>query len=192
MRFTSLQTATSLASNSIATIGHSNRSLDEFIGMLQGAKIDLLLDVRSFPRSRKNPAFNIDSLPEHLARYQISYRHLPQLGGRRPLQRAIDPQKNAWWTMQSFHNYADYALSPAFSQALEQVIALAKTNHICLMCAEAVWWRCHRRIISDYLLIKECRVEHLISPNKKQPAFLSAGALPTADGKLVYPKAGSA
>lgn len=132
------------------TIGHSNRSLEEFIGMLREARVSLLIDVRSFPRSRTNPAFNIDRLPAELAEVQVGYRHCPALGGRRKKQPEVDKSVNALWRVQSFHNYADYALSDAFGEALAEVVELGCNGRVALMCSEAVWWRCHRRIIADY------------------------------------------
>src|SRR5690606_264870 len=127
------------------TIGHSNRSLDEFLGMLREARVELLIDVRSFPRSRSNPAFNIHSLPADLASIQIGYRHCRALGGRRPKQAAVDEETNAAWRVQSFHNYADYALGNEFGAALDTLIDLGRMQRLALMCSEAVWWRCHRR-----------------------------------------------
>lgn len=135
------------------TIGHSNRSLDEFIGMLREAEIGLLVDVRTFPRSRTTPAFNIDLLPNDLAAVQIGYRHCPALGGRRPKQGGVDSDLNALWRVQSFHNYADYALGEEFAGAFQKLLLLGQEKRLALMCSEAVWWRCHRRIITDYLLL---------------------------------------
>src|SRR5690625_4961828 len=122
--------------------------------MLRAARIALLVDVRSFPRSRSNPHFNYDRLPASLAPLQIGYRHCGALGGRRPKQPEVDETLNAFWRVQAFHNYADYALGPEFGAALEEVIRLGRERRLALMCAEALWWRCHRRIITDYLLLR--------------------------------------
>lgn len=170
-----------------ATIGHSNRSLDVFIGMLRDAEIGLLADVRAFPRSHNNSSFNIDTLPAELAPFQIGYRHFQRLGGRRPRQPGVDDALNALWRVRSFHNYADYALGDAFSDALEELIWLGEMQRVCLMCSEAPWWRCHRRIITDYLLMKGHAVDHLMAPGRIARAMLMPGAECSGTGKLLYP-----
>jgi uncharacterized protein (DUF488 family) len=170
-----------------STIGHSNRSLGEFLDMLRDARVELLVDVRSFPRSRANPVFNIDRLPGDLAQMQIGYRHCPALGGRRPKQSGIDENLNAMWRVQSFHNYADYALSDAFAAAFDELVRLGRDRRLALMCSEAVWWRCHRRIIADYLLLNGHAVDHLMAPGQIDPALPTPGAQKTAQGKVVYP-----
>jgi len=169
------------------TIGHSNRDLDEFLGMLRAVQVGLLVDVRTFPRSRSNPAYNIDRLPDDLARIQIGYRHCPALGGRRPRQREVDDDLNALWRVQSFHNYADYALSDEFAAAFEALVRLGRDRRLVLMCSEAVWWRCHRRIITDYLLLDGHPVDHLMSPGHIEHATPTPGARKTLEGKVVYP-----
>jgi len=169
------------------TIGHSSRSLDEFIGMLRAADVTLLVDVRSFPRSRANPAFNIDCLPAELERAGIGYRHFSALGGRRSKQRAVDEGVNALWRMPSFHNYADYALGEEFGTAFDELVRLGRSHRIALMCAEAVWWRCHRRIITDYLLLNGHAVIHLMSPGRSEAATPTPGAQRTREGKVIYP-----
>lgn len=170
------------------TIGHSTRSLDEFLTMLRAAQVGLLVDVRAFPRSRSNPTFNIDSLPAELARHQIAYLHCPALGGRRPRQADVDETLNAMWRVQSFHNYADYALGEAFGAALDEIVRLGRNRRLALMCSEAVWWRCHRRIIADYLLLNGYAVDHLMVPSRVEPARPTAGARLTPAGKVIYPK----
>lgn len=171
------------------TVGHSNRSPDELIGMLREARTAILIDVRSFPRSRANPAFNIDTLPRALSAVQIGYRHFPDLGGRRAKQKDVDESVNALWRVQSFHNYADYALGDRFGAALLDLIQLGTRHRLTLMCSEAVWWRCHRRIIADYLLHHGHVVNHIMAPGQCEPARLTPGVLRRADGKLVYPAA---
>jgi uncharacterized protein (DUF488 family) len=170
------------------TIGHSNRGLDEFVGMLREIRVDLLIDVRSFPRSRSNPVFNIDELPADLAKVQIGYRHCPALGGRRSKQPAIDPDLNAMWRVQSFHNYADYALSAEFAAAFAELVRLGRKQRLALMCSEAVWWRCHRRIITDYLLMNGHAVDHLMGPGRTDHAEPTPGAQNTQLGKVIYPR----
>ncbi|MEC5293094.1 DUF488 domain-containing protein [Aurantimonas sp. C2-6-R+9] len=169
------------------TIGHSNRSLDEFLEMLREARVDLLVDIRSFPRSRSNPVFNIDRLPTDLALRQIRYRHFPALGGRRSKQSGVEETLNAMWRVRSFHNYADYALGEGFAAALDELVGLGHGQRVALMCAEAVWWRCHRRIIVDYLLLNGSDVDHLMAPGKIDSAKPTIGAQRTEQGKVVYP-----
>lgn len=169
------------------TIGHSSRGLDEVLGMLRGAGVELLVDVRSFPRSRANPAFNIDRLPPALAAAQVGYLHCPALGGRRGRQRSVDPDLNGYWQAQGFHNYADYALGDAFSAAFDELVRLGGSRRLALMCAEAVWWRCHRRIITDYLLLGGHEVDHLMAPGQIEHARPTPGAQRTAQGKIIYP-----
>jgi uncharacterized protein (DUF488 family) len=170
------------------TVGHSNRPLDELVEMLREAQVTLLVDVRSFPRSRTNPVFNIESLPDVLSDVQISYRHCPALGGRRPKQKTVDETVNALWRVQSFHNYADYALSDDFGAALSEIIQLGRRSRLALMCSEAVWWRCHRRIITDYLLFNGHDVDHLMAPGHRYLAKPTRGSVKTSDGKVLYPQ----
>lgn len=172
---------------SFLTIGHSNRSLDELIEMLRAAEVSLLVDVRTLPRSHANPVFNIDTLPADLAKAQIGYEHYPALGGLRAKQRGIDEQTNGFWHERSFHNYADYALTGAFAAALQQLIAAGRKQRLAIMCSEAVWWRCHRRIITDYLLANGHAVDHLMSPGRTEHATMTPGAISSPDGKLTYP-----
>lgn len=170
------------------TIGHSTRNLGEFLDMLRAAQVDLLVDVRSFPRSRTNPVFNIDGLPDDLAALQIRYRHFSALGGRRPKQAGVDEARNAFWSVQSFHNYADYALGPEFSVAFKELVRLGHEHRPALMCSEAVWSRCHRRIIADHLLLRGHAVDHLMGPGRTDPATPTAAARLTPAGEIVYPK----
>lgn len=169
------------------TIGHSTRQLDEFIAILQAAAVRLLIDVRSFPRSRTNPDYNIVTLPEELESRQISYLHMPALGGRRPKQKQVDDQLNAMWRVQSFHNYADYALGEKFTKAFAQLVKLGSKQRVTIMCAEAMWWRCHRRIITDYLLLNGHPVDHLMREGHSEAARPTPGAERRADGKIIYP-----
>ncbi len=174
----------------IFTIGHSNRSLGEFIALLAESSIERVVDVRAFPRSRTNPQFNIDTLPMALAESGIEYEHVATLGGRRSSRHDdIAPQVNGHWTHRSFHNYADYALSPAFRQGLDHLLAEGEHRHCAVMCSEAVWWRCHRRIISDYLLSRGDTVLHIMAPGRVDPAVPNDGAEFHADGTITYPGA---
>lgn len=171
----------------IYTIGHSTRPIAEFVELLQAAGVQLLVDVRSIPRSRTNPQYNLDSLPATLSAWQIRHAIIPALGGRRNRQKEVPPEVNSFWTNQSFHNYADHALSEEFGRGLDQLIALNRQTPCAIMCAEAVWWRCHRRIIADHLLARGHSVLHLMGANKAEPATITRGAAMTR-GLLTYPK----
>jgi uncharacterized protein (DUF488 family) len=171
----------------VFTIGHSTRPLSEFMRLLRDAQIELLVDVRAVPRSRTNPQFNTDALPETLAAAGIGYVHLPALGGLRHRSKAASPSPNALWQNASFRNYADYAGTEAFRVGLDELEALASTKRSAIMCAEALWWRCHRRIIADYLLVHGMPVAHIMGPGKIVPAKVTPGAEVLPDGRLVYP-----
>lgn len=171
------------------TIGHSNRGVATFVEMLEAFGASLVADVRSFPRSRSNPEYNIEALPARLAEFGIEYRHLPQLGGRRGNRKEVPAALNGWWRNRSFHNYADHALGEDFDEALAELGALGASRTVAIMCAEAVWWRCHRRIVADYLLARGHRVFHLMGGARWERAELSGGAVLREDGKLVYPAA---
>jgi uncharacterized protein (DUF488 family) len=170
----------------IFTIGHSTRSIPEFVDVLRSGPADFVVDVRTVPKSRRNPQYNEDALPDELASYQVGYARIAALGGLRGKSLDIPAQVNAYWQNQSFHNYADYALSAEFSAALDELDALSLERRCAIMCAEAVWWRCHRRIIADYLLKRGRDVRHLMGNGRATPARLTPGA-EMADGKLVYP-----
>jgi uncharacterized protein (DUF488 family) len=168
------------------TIGHSTRDIADFLAILSAAQVSLLIDVRSFPSSRAYPAYNRLPLAQSLEAVQIAYRHCSALGGRRGRQPHIDPQRNGLWRLPSFHNYADYALGPEFAAALGEIEAIGAHQRLTLMCAEAVWWRCHRRIITDYLLAHGHVVVHLLGLGQSQVGELTSGAWIIGD-KVVYP-----
>lgn len=176
-------------SGGFATIGHSSRPPEVVIGMLRDAGIQLLVDVRSYPRSRTHPAFNEDCFAEALAAHQIGYRHMRALGGRRGKHRGVDEQLNAFWQESAFHNYADYAIGPEFQGAFQELVREGCRQPLAIMCAEAVWWRCHRRIISDYLLLHGHAVRHLMAPGREEAAEPTAAAQLRADGSIIYPQA---
>lgn len=155
--------------------------------LLREAGVTLLVDVRSIPRSRTTPQFNQDTLPDSLAALDIAYRHLPALGGRRHHPKGAPPSLNTYWRVAAFQAYADYAQTAAFLGGLDELRGLARDRRCAIMCAEAVWWRCHRRIITDYLLAGGTRVEHIMGPGKVVPATLTPGARVLADGTLRYP-----
>src|SRR6185437_3911642 len=173
----------------IFTIGHSTRPIAEFLALLQQVAVDMLVDVRSIPRSRTNPQFNVDTLPDALAGAGISYRHLPALGGLRHRKKGAAPSLNTFWQVAAFRNYADYAATGTFREGLVELRALAGDNCCAIMCAEAVWWRCHRRIIADYLLSEGFPVSHIMGLDKIDPAKLTPGARLLPGGTLVYPAA---
>src|SRR5579872_3383940 len=173
----------------IFTIGHSTHPIAEFLTLLQQVGVDLLIDVRSIPRSRTNPQFNADALSEALADAGIRYRPLPSLGGRRHRKKGSPPSVNTFWQVAAFRNYADYAATNAFRTGLSELRALSRNNCCAIMCAEAVWWRCHRRIITDYLLMQGVPVMHIMGHDKIDPAKLTPGARVQCDGTLVYPAA---
>ena len=169
------------------TIGHSNRTLDEFVEMLDAVDIALLADIRKMTRSRTNPQFNEATLPDALAAVDIAYEHIAELGGLRGKSRGVPDEVNDFWTNSSFHRYADYALSPEFRAGLDQLIAQGHAQRCAIMCSEAVWWRCHRRIVSDYLIARGETVLHIMGKHRVEPARLTAGAVIRADGSIVYP-----
>lgn len=170
------------------TIGHSTRSLEEFAGLLEGAGIGLVADIRTIPRSRTNPQFNKDALPGALAAFGISYEHMAALGGLRGKSRDVPADVNAFWTHASFHNYADYALSGHFREGLDHLIEARGLERRCaILCAEAVWWRCHRRIVADYLIARGEAVFHIMAQGRVEPASLTPGAVIQADRTIVYP-----
>lgn len=171
--------------NPVFTIGHSKRSVEELVALLGEAGADLVADVRAFPRSRANPQFNGPALQEELAAAGIGYRYLPALGGRRHGRKAESP--NMLWRNESFRAYADYAGTAEFRAGLEELCALAGEHRCAVMCAEVLWWRCHRRIIADYLLAAGLEVVHILGAGNLTPAALTPGALRSADGGLLYP-----
>lgn len=176
--------------DTIFTIGHSTHPISEFVAMLKQVDVDLLVDVRSVPRSRTNPQFNADALPGSLADVGIGYRHLRALGGLRHRRKDAVPSLNTLWRNESFRSYADYAQTGAFRAGLADLRTLAGDHRSAIMCAEAVWWRCHRRIITDYLLADGIPVAHIMGLGKVDPAKLTPGAIARADGTLIYPAAG--
>jgi uncharacterized protein (DUF488 family) len=148
------------------TIGHSNRPLEELIGMLQAHGVDLLVDVRTVPKSRHNPQFNTENLPAPLHQAGIGYLHMPGLGG---LRHARKDSINTGWRNDSFRGYADYMQTPEFEVALSALLQAAEGRHAVVMCAEAVPWRCHRSMIADALTARGVAVEHIMSEAKRNP-----------------------
>jgi uncharacterized protein (DUF488 family) len=161
-------------SGSVLTIGHSTRSLDEFVTLLKGHAVTLVIDVRTIPRSRHNPQFNRDSLPDSLKKAGIEYVHMPGLGG---LRHARTDSLNIGWRNASFRGYADYMQTPEFQEEIENVIQLAKEHRLALMCAEAVPWRCHRSLIGDALTVRGVRTEDIMSLTQRRLHALTPFAL---------------
>ncbi len=169
------------------TIGHSTRSIGEFVSLLADAKIQLVVDVRSVPRSFTNPQYNSDVLPETLFESQIKYEHISALGGLRGRARDVPAGVNAFWQNRSFHNYADYAMSENFHLGLSRLRELGHARQCTIMCAEAVWWRCHRRVITDYLTAAGEMVFHIFGRNHIEPAHITSTAKLGPVGTLTYP-----
>ena len=169
------------------TIGHSTRPLDEFVELLAANEVARVIDVRSFPRSRTNPQYNVDSLPASLATHRIGYEHLAALGGKRGRQKQIPEETNGFWDVEGFHNYADYAMGEEFRRGLGRLLEVGDRERVAVMCAEAVWWRCHRRIITDYLLAADRDVWHILAHDHVEPARITPAAQPGPHGTIVYP-----
>jgi uncharacterized protein (DUF488 family) len=151
----------------IWTIGHSNRSLEALIALLKGAQIALVADVRRFPSSRAHPQFNRESLEKGLAAEGIAYRHLPALGGRRSGR--AEGSVNTAWRVAAFNAFADYMQTPEFAAGLEELIAASQKARTAIMCAEAVPWRCHRRLIADALVARGWTVLDIVSSAAAKP-----------------------
>lgn len=167
----------------LLTIGHSTRPLAEFVALLRGHHVELLADVRTVPRSRHNPQYDRDALPEPLAEAGIAYTHMPDLGGLRHARR---DSLNTGWRNASFRGFADYMQTPEFRAAIDRLVALAQERRVAIMCAEAVPWRCHRSLIADALLSRGVPVEHILGPGHSQPHRLTPFA--KVDGERVsYP-----
>jgi uncharacterized protein (DUF488 family) len=171
----------------IWTIGHSTRAIDEFISLLKENKIQLLVDVRAFPSSKRYPQFNKDALAESLNVHGIHYEHFPQLGGKR---KSKPDSRNTAWRNASFRGYADYMETEQFQKGIERLLDLAsEAGPTAIMCAEAVWWRCHRSLIADYLKARGVKVLHVLSANKVE-AHPYTSAAHIVDGTLSYTREG--
>jgi uncharacterized protein (DUF488 family) len=168
----------------IWTVGHSNRELTEFLALLLSHDIKTVADVRRFPGSRRQPQFNADVLAAALRDKGIAYEHYPGLGGRR--HRRLEDSPNGGWRVESFNAYADYMLSEDFQEALDRCISAARTGRTAMMCAEAVPWRCHRRLIADALVQRGWVVRDIYGENRAKVHRLTDFAH-VADGRLTYP-----
>lgn len=165
------------------TVGHSTRSLQELLALLRENAVQRLVDVRTMPRSRHNPQFNTDSLPESLMAHGIAYTHISALGG---LRHARKDSVNTGWRNASFRGYADYMQTQEFQRGLNELIALADKDSLAIMCAEAVPWRCHRSLIADALTVRGIEARHIMGPAKFQTHRLTPFA--HVDGtRITYP-----
>jgi uncharacterized protein (DUF488 family) len=184
----------------IWTIGHSTRAIDDFISLLKENEINLLVDVRAWPGSKRYPQFNKDALAESLNAHGIRYEHFPELGGKR---KSRPDSRNTAWRNASFRGYADYMETEQFQKGVERLLAFARSDGLgsrrnerdgweavtpwgtAIMCAEAVWWRCHRSLIADYLKARGVEVLHILGANKVEPhPYTSAARI--VNGELSY------
>jgi uncharacterized protein (DUF488 family) len=166
------------------TIGHSNRQPQELIGLLQAELIETVADVRRFPGSRRQPQFGGEAMRAWLAEAGIDYQHFPHLGGRRTKRSA--ETRNTAWRVEAFNAYADYMASQEFIEAFEELVTLADTSRTAIMCAEALPWRCHRRLIADQFIARGWRVLDIVGPRQVKPHALPEFAR-IEDGQLTYP-----
>jgi uncharacterized protein (DUF488 family) len=168
----------------IYTVGHSTRSAHEFLALLSEAEVELIADVRAYPSSRRHPQFNRGGLSAWLAGAGIEYRHFPGLGGRRS---PVPSSPNGGWQEAAFRGYADHMTSPEFLEALFELESTANRSTTAIMCAEAVWWRCHRRLVADALVVRGWRVEHLGVGKHHAVHELPPFAVVEAEGTIIYP-----
>jgi uncharacterized protein (DUF488 family) len=176
-----------VGSRPLYTIGHSTRSVDELVGILRAWCVTRLVDIRTMPRSRTNPQFNGDVLPQKLSPADIAYVALPSLGGLRAKSKTVEATTNAGWRQSAFRNYADYAETVPFRAGLQELLDMASNETCAVMCAEAVWWRCHRRIVADHAIAHGVPVVHLFSLVKGEPATLTPFAVVGPGGRVSYP-----
>lgn len=171
------------------TIGHSTHPLEEFVGLLQEHGVDLLLDIRTVPRSRTNPQFNLDALPASLEQYGIGHEYVRELGG---LRKVTADSPNGGWRNKSFQGYADHMLTEEFLRGLDRLIDAAAEHTVAIMCAEAVWWRCHRSMVAEAMLVRGSDVSHIMPDGRLAPATLRDFA--AVDGTTITypPQVGSA
>ncbi len=167
----------------LLTIGHSTHPIGDFIAILKAHGVEQLIDIRTVPRSRHNPQFNLDALPQSLAEAGIAFAHMPELGG---LRHARKDSPNAAWKNASFRGYADYMQTPEFERAIEKLIAIARKRRTAIMCAESVPWRCHRSLVADALTARGVPVEHILSAAARKPHTLTSFAR-VEDARVTYP-----
>ncbi len=172
----------------IWTIGHSTRTLEHFVEMLKAFNVEMLVDIRSFPGSKRYPQFNKENLATSMPANNIEYMHLKALGGRRPVNK---DSKNTAWKHPAFRGYADYMETDEFKKGIEELELIASKQHTAYMCSEAVWWSCHRSMVSDYLKLRGWLVYHIMETNKAtehtytQPAKIINGQLSYTENTLL-------
>lgn len=169
----------------IWTVGHSTRTMDDFMAALRSAGVRTVVDIRSYPGSRKFPHFNRDALCRALPAASFEYFWLQALGGRR--KSALQDSPNLAWRHAAFRSYADYMMTPEFRAGIEELLRLTAQAPTAIMCAEAVYWRCHRRLVSDWLVAHGVDVTHIMAAGQLRPHVLTPGAVLTDAGDLVYP-----
>jgi uncharacterized protein (DUF488 family) len=165
------------------TIGHSTRTIEQLIGVLTEYTVEILVDVRSYPGSRRNPQFGSDAIEQELSKHEIRYLWLPKLGGRR--KGLGDDSKNKCWKNQSFRNYADYMETATFGQGIDELIQLSARGTVAIMCAEAMYWSCHRSMVADFLKSLDVKVTHIFDEKKTQVHEYTQCAK-IVDGCLTY------
>lgn len=173
---------TSRKNKTIWTIGHSTRTLEELVEMLRSFQIEIVVDIRSFPGSRKFPQFNKENLEISLPENGIEYVHLKKLGGRRKINR---DSKNTTWRHLAFRSYADYMETADFQEGITELEKIAEKQRAAYMCSEAVWWRCHRSMVSDYLKAAGWKVMHIMATGKEEEHPYTSPAR-IVNGTLTY------
>jgi uncharacterized protein (DUF488 family) len=168
------------------TVGHSTHSIDAFVALLVAHEIAQVVDIRTVPKSRRHPHFNADALAASLPERGVAYVHLARLGGWR---RAATYSPNAAWRNASFRGYADYAMGEEFVEGLAQLRRLAAARRTAIMCSEALWWRCHRRLVADHLVVAGDSVCHIGSDGRASAHQLTPFATVEHDGRITYPAA---
>ncbi|MFE6451496.1 DUF488 domain-containing protein [Nocardiopsis dassonvillei] len=169
------------------TVGHSDRTFEEFAALLHENDVHVVVDVRKLPGSRRNPQFDEDTLSRALRNVGVRYSRVAELGGRRPVAGDVAPEVNGFWRNRSFHNYADHGLSAEFGSGLARLREAGADHRAAVMCSEAVWWRCHRRIIADHLLARGHEVLHVMAAHRVDAARLTPGAVVHTDRTVTYP-----
>lgn len=176
------QTAPAAAATTVWTIGHSTRPIEEFLGLLAEYRIETIADVRRFPGSRKYPQYGSEALMTTLAANAVDYEWMPALGGRR---RAAPDSPNTGWRNAAFRGYADHMVATEFAQGMARLLELAMASRTAMMCAEALWWRCHRSMIADALRVRGLDVVHILDATHYTPHPMTAPAR-IVDGRLTY------
>jgi uncharacterized protein (DUF488 family) len=168
------------------SVGHSTHSLEEFVALLAAHEIEVLADIRTVPKSRRHPHFGTDALSRELPARGMAYQHLARLGGWR---RPADDSPNGAWRNKSFRGYADYAMTQEFADGLDELLRLAAARRTAMMCSEALWWRCHRRLVADRLTALGETVWHIASDGQASRHAITPFAAVASDGHLTYPVA---